>query len=86
MDCSTLICISSREDSVSSFVIHDQLEVNLLSQRGDVATPTRSITEWHSLFPASSTRYPGNVPCGHACPRKGEATGLPCSVCMTRVT
>ena len=30
MDCSTFICISSREDSVSSFVIHDQPEVSLL--------------------------------------------------------
>ena len=75
MDCSILICFSSREDSVSSLVNHDQLEVCLLSQRSDVATPIRSITERHSLFPASFTRYPNSVPCGSTCP-EGRDNGL----------
>jgi hypothetical protein len=48
--------ISSREDSVSSFVNHDQQEVCLLSQRSHIATPIRSITEQHLLSPASFTR------------------------------
>jgi hypothetical protein len=64
--------ISSCEDSVSSFVNHDQLEVCLLSQRSDVATPIRSITERHSLSPASFTRCPGNVPYGNACPEEAD--------------
>ncbi len=75
MDGSTFICISSHKDSVSSLVNHDQMEVSLLSQRSDVATPIRSITERHSLFPASFTRCPNSVPCGNACP-EGRGIGL----------
>jgi hypothetical protein len=51
------------------------LEVCLLSQRSDVSTPVHSITERHSLFPASSTRCPISVPCGNACP-EGRSNGL----------
>ncbi len=51
------------------------MEVSLLSQRSDVATPIRSITERHSLFPASFTRCPNSVPCGNACP-EGRGIGL----------
>jgi hypothetical protein len=69
MDCSIFICVSSYEDSVSSFVNHDLLEVCLLSQRGDIATPIRSITERLSLSLASSTRCLSSVPYGNACPR-----------------
>jgi hypothetical protein len=59
--------VSSCEGSESSFVIHDQLEVCLLSQRNDVAIPIRSITERPSLFPASHARYLNSAPCGDAC-------------------
>jgi hypothetical protein len=72
MDCSIFICFSSREDSVSSLVTYDPLEVCLLSQRSDVATPIRSITERHSLSPASFTRCPNNVLCSNACPEGAE--------------
>jgi hypothetical protein len=75
MDCSIFICISSGEDSVSSFVNHDPLEVCLLSQRSDVATPIRSITERRSLSPASFTRCLNSVPRGDACPQ-GASIGL----------
>ena len=51
------------------------LEVCLLSQRSDVATPIRSVTERLSLSPASSTRCPISVPCGNACP-EGRDNGL----------
>jgi hypothetical protein len=59
--------ISSREGSARFLVINDQLEVCLLSQRSDVATPIRSITERHSLSPASLTRHLNSAPCGDAC-------------------
>ena len=68
MDCSIFICFSSREDSVSSLVNHDQLEVCLLSQRSNVATPIHSITGRLSLSPASSTRCLDSAPCGNTCP------------------
>jgi hypothetical protein len=51
------------------------LEVCLLSQRSDLATPIRSVTERLSLSPASSTRCPISVPCGNACP-EGRDNGL----------
>jgi hypothetical protein len=47
MDPSTFICDSSHEDSVSSFVNHDQLEVCLLSQWSDVAPPIRSASAFY---------------------------------------
>ncbi|AXC13872.1 hypothetical protein ACPOL_4600 [Acidisarcina polymorpha] len=75
MDCATFICMSSYEDSVSSFVNHDRLEVCLLSQRSDIATPIRAVTERHSLSPASSTRCSISLPYGNACP-EGRSIGL----------
>jgi len=75
MDCSIFICISSGEDSVSSFVNHDHLEVCPRSQRSNVPTPIRPITERRSLSPASFTRCLNSVPRGSACP-KGRDIGL----------
>jgi hypothetical protein len=75
IDCAPFICISSREDSVSSFVHHDLLEVCLLSQSSDVATPIRLITERHSLLqpplPAAPTAHQTVTPA----PR-GQCIGL----------
>ena len=58
MDCSTFICISSFEDSVSSFVNHDLLEVCLLSQRSELllSAPLQSgICFLQPPLPAAST-------------------------------
>ena len=59
--------ISSCVGSACGFVMNYQLEVGLLSQRSDVATPVRPITGRHSLSPASSARRTDSGPCGHAC-------------------
>jgi hypothetical protein len=51
---------------------------------GDVATRIRSITERHSLLPASYSRISDSVPCGFACPNvKGGNTGFPRSAFPT---
>ena len=60
MDRSTFICVSSFEDSVSSFVNHDLLEVCLLSQRSDLllsAPFQNGIRFLQPPLPAASTAY-----------------------------
>jgi hypothetical protein len=43
--------------------------------RKQLNRPIRSITERHSLFPASFTRYTDSAPCGNTCP-DGRDNGL----------
>ena len=60
MDRSIFICVSSFEDSVSSFVSHDLLEVCLLSQRSDLllsAPFQNGIRFLQPPLPAASTAY-----------------------------
>jgi hypothetical protein len=78
MDCSTFICISSFEDSVSSFVNHDLLEVCMLSQRSDLllSAPLQSgICFLQPPLSAAST-----VLLAETLPQEGETSGLPCSI------
>ena len=78
MDSSIFICISSRDDSVSSFVNHDHLEVCLLSQRSDLLLPLH----YRAAFAFSSLLYPLPRQCSlrKHLPQEGETSGLPCSV------
>jgi hypothetical protein len=55
MDRSIFICVSSFEDSVSSFVNHDLLEVCLLSQRSDLRPYP---LHYKAAFAFSSLLYP----------------------------
>ena len=65
MDRSIFICISSFEDSVSSFVNHDLLEVCLLSQRSDLllsAPLQNGVCFLQPPLPAASTACLAAVP------------------------
>lgn len=74
MDCSRFICVPSFEDSVSSFVNHDLLEVSLRSQQSDLLL-SAPLQKRHSLSPASFTRCLDSLPCGQLPPR-GRSIGL----------
>jgi hypothetical protein len=58
------ICITAYAGWLTVHARRHQREVCRLSPWGDVATPIRPITGWHSLAPSSFTCCPVGAPCG----------------------
>jgi hypothetical protein len=74
MDDPPFICISPLEDSVSSFVNHDPLEVCLLSQRNDLPLSATLQSGLRFLQPPLPAASPACLT-ATACP-KGRDIGL----------